>query len=68
MKTDADETLIGLQPQVYKEAPIGLCCLDTNLRYVHINHWLAAINGLSVEEHLGRTVREVLPNVAAGIE
>ena len=53
---------------IYQEAPIGLCSLDTNLRYIHINDWLAALNGLSVEAHLGRTIREVLPDVAAGVE
>ena len=54
--------------RAYREAPIGLCYFDTDLRYVHINDWLAAINGLTVEEHLGRTVGEVLPGVAAGVE
>ncbi|MCH9020273.1 MAG: PAS domain S-box protein [Proteobacteria bacterium] len=52
----------------YKEVPIGLCVIDLNLRYVHINDWLAEINGVPVEEHLGRTVREVLPDVAEGVE
>ncbi len=46
---------------LYQEAPIGLCSLDTNLRYIQINDWLAALNGLPVEAHLGRTIREVLP-------
>ncbi len=49
---------------LYQEAPIGLCSLDTNLRYTQINDWLAALNGLPVEAHLGRTLREVLPDVA----
>jgi two-component system sensor kinase FixL len=53
---------------IYAKAPIGLCCMDTDLRYVYINEWLAAINGLGVEEHLGRTIGEVLPDVAAGVE
>ena len=26
---------------IYKEAPIGLCSFDTNLRYLQINDWLA---------------------------
>ena len=52
----------------YKEAPIGLCVFDLNLCYVHINDWLAEINGVPVEEHLGRTVREVLPDIAEGVE
>ena len=54
--------------RIYKEAPIGLCEFDTSLQYTHINDWLASINGISVEEHLGRKISEVLPDVAAGIE
>ncbi len=53
---------------IYKEIPIGLCYIDTKLRYVHINEWLAAINGLSVEQHLGRMIGEVVPQVASGVE
>lgn len=52
----------------YREAPIGLCCFDTQLRYTEINDWLAALNGLSVEEHLGCYVSELFPNLAAQIE
>ena len=63
-KQRVDKDLQGL----YQEAPIGLCSLDTNLRYLQINDWLAALNGLPVEAHLGRTLREVLPDVAAGVE
>ena len=54
--------------RVYANAPIGLCYLDTDLRYVYINEWLAAINGLSVDEHVGRTIADVLPELAVGIE
>ena len=52
----------------YNEAPIGLCHIDLELRYVHVNEWLAAVNGLAISEHLGRTVGEVLPDVAQGVE
>ncbi len=54
--------------QVYREAPTGLCYFDRNLRYVFINNCLAGLNGISVEEHLGRSIREVIPDVAAGVE
>ena len=57
-----------LLKHVYRTAPIGLCLFDTELRYRHINEWLAAINGLSVEAHLGRTISEVLPEVSAEVE
>ena len=52
-KPSQPEMLKGL----YKEAPIGLCYLDADLRYIHINDWLAAINGLPAEQHLGKTSR-----------
>ncbi|MBU7587224.1 MAG: PAS domain S-box protein [Nostoc sp. TH1S01] len=64
------ESQIKLQRQlaeietIYQSAPIGLNVLDTELRFVRINQRLAEINGFSVEEHIGRTVRELLPNLA----
>ncbi len=65
--TDSHRLLAELL-RSYKEAPIGLCVFDLDLRYEHINKWLADINGVPVEEHIGRTVREVLPHIAEIIE
>ncbi len=53
---------------LYKRAPIGLCITDTQHRYVRINEQLSSIKGKSVEEHMGRTIREVLPHIADQIE
>jgi PAS domain S-box-containing protein len=53
---------------IYRTTPIGLAVLDTNLRFVRINERLAEINGLPVEAHIGRTVREVLPALADEVE
>ena len=44
--------------------PIGVCLVDTNLRYLHINEALADFNGVPAEEHIGRTLQEVIPDVA----
>jgi PAS domain S-box-containing protein len=49
---------------IYKTAPIGLAVLDTNLRYQRLNQRLAEINGISIEDHIGRTVREIVPALA----
>jgi PAS domain S-box-containing protein len=49
---------------IYQSAPIGLNVLDPELRFVRINQRLAENNGFSVEEHIGRTVRELLPGIA----
>ncbi|MBD2101871.1 PAS domain S-box protein [Leptolyngbya sp. FACHB-261] len=54
--------------QIYKAAPIGLCFLDTELRFICINDWLAAINGRSVAEHIGRRLGEVVPEFADAVE
>ena len=51
----------------YDKAQIGLCYFDTDLRYVEINDWLAALNGLPSAEHVGRTIGEILPDVAASV-
>jgi two-component system, LuxR family, sensor kinase FixL len=53
---------------IYHSAPIGLAFVDTQLRYVSINDYLAEINGRPADAHLGRTVREVLPHLADTIE
>jgi PAS domain S-box-containing protein len=53
---------------IYATAPVGLCFVDTDLRYININERLTEIHGRSVEEHLGRTMREVLPEVADTLE
>jgi len=48
---------------IYNSAPIGLCVLDPNLRFVRINNRLAEINGRSIEEHIGKTVGEIVPDL-----
>ncbi|HTR45287.1 MAG TPA: EAL domain-containing protein, partial [Thermodesulfovibrionales bacterium] len=46
---------------IYATAPIGLCFVDTALRYVNVNEKLAAMNNMPVQEHLGRTVCAEMP-------
>ncbi|MFT3774453.1 MAG: PAS domain-containing protein [Minicystis sp.] len=54
----------ALLDTLLRTAPIGLCYLDRELRYVRINDALAAINGLPVADHLGRTLAEAIPSIA----
>jgi PAS domain S-box-containing protein len=49
-------------------ATAGMVVMDQELRYLQINDALAEMNGLPVEEHIGRTLREVLPELARSIE
>ncbi|MGB9978383.1 PAS domain S-box protein [Methanobacterium sp.] len=49
---------------IYDTAPVGLCILDRNLRYLRINKRLAEMNNIPVEDHIGKTIREIIPDLA----
>ncbi len=49
---------------IYLHAPVGLCVLSTDLRYIRINERLAEINGIPSQAHIGRTVHEIIPTLA----
>ena len=53
---------------IYDTAPIGLACLSTDCRYLQVNQRLTEICGISVADHLGRSVRETVPQVADQVE
>lgn len=63
----AEESL-ALLDTLMRTAPVGLCLLDRDLRYVRINDALAEINGIPPEQHIGRTLREMVPKMAPVIE
>ena len=46
---------------IYDGAPVGLCFLDHNLRYISLNKRLAEMNGVPISSHIGRTVEEIYP-------
>ncbi|MGW0708175.1 SpoIIE family protein phosphatase [Streptomyces sp. NPDC002643] len=54
--------------QILDGTPAAVGVLDTGLRYLYVNPTLARMNGLPAEEHLGRTVAEVVPDVDARYE
>ncbi|MEN6497104.1 MAG: PAS domain-containing protein [Thermoguttaceae bacterium] len=49
---------------IYDNAPIGLSVMDTDLRWLRINRRLAEMNGIPPEQHIGRSVRDLLPDLA----
>src|SRR5215469_12044585 len=53
---------------IYDTAPIGLACLSPDCRYLQINQRLTEICGISVEDHLGRFVRDCVPALADAVE
>src|SRR5258705_4569447 len=67
---EVKSTSVVLFPQqpalqlIYDTAPIGLACLSPDCRYLQINQRLTEICGISVEDHLGRSVRDCVPALA----
>ncbi|MEU6236468.1 SpoIIE family protein phosphatase [Kitasatospora sp. NPDC047058] len=57
---------LALSSRLVAQSPIGLAVLDTQLRYILVNPALERINGLPARQHLGRTVREMLPFLDVG--
>ncbi|MFN6464581.1 MAG: PAS domain S-box protein [Nostoc sp. DedVER02] len=71
---DSHQTLVyyaeslSLLDSLLEAAPVAVCFLDRELRYIRINQVFADINGLTIEEHLGHKFGEVLPVMAAEVE
>jgi PAS domain S-box-containing protein len=53
---------------IYDTAPIGLAFLTPDCRYVRINQRLTEICGIPAADHIGRSVRETVPQVADQVE
>ena len=52
---------------VFDSAPIGLCVLDLDFRYVAVNVRFVQMYGLTHADFLGRSVQQVLPGPASQI-
>jgi PAS domain S-box-containing protein len=52
----------------YDNAPVGLAILDRDMRYIRVNNRFAEMDGMPAEEHVGKTVREVVPTLAEQAE
>ncbi len=59
---------LALIDTIYTSAPVGLCFVDRDLRYVSINNALAEMNGHAPDYFLGKTVRQAIPELADAIE
>jgi PAS domain S-box-containing protein len=58
----------GLLADMLDAAPIGFACFDHELRFLHVNRRVLEVTGLPREEHVGRTMREVVPDLADVLE
>jgi len=53
---------------IYQTAPVGIAFLDTQLRFVSANDCYAEMNRIPAAAHLGRSLRQVLPDRADELE
>jgi two-component system sensor histidine kinase/response regulator len=53
--------------QLYKMAPVGLELLDRDHRVLRVNQQLADTNGLPIDQLLGRTLQDILPELSRTI-
>ncbi len=57
----------ALLEAVLAQAPIGFSLVDAELRYELVNDALATINGHPAQDHLGRTIDEMVPGLASEV-
>ncbi|HCY87141.1 MAG TPA: hypothetical protein DHV36_18555 [Desulfobacteraceae bacterium] len=53
---------------IYTSAPIGLCMIDKELKFLRINQTMADINGIPIPDHIGRHISEIVPDLADQVE
>jgi len=62
------ERLFALLDALLTSAPVGYAVLDRELRFVLVNDVLAELNGVPATRHIGRPVREIVPDIVDFIE
>ena len=70
-RRDPAEALLEAEPLLttyFNVSRVGLVIIDPNLRFLAINHVLAEMNGIPAEAHLGKSLREVLGDLAEFLE
>ncbi len=63
LEASPDHRLAHLRA-IYTGAPIGLCLIDRDLRFVNVNRQLAQMRGIRVSDYIGQHVASLLPDTA----
>lgn len=59
---------LAMLETLLSSAPFGIAFVDLDCRILHINGILASVNGASIEQHRGRRVAEVVPDIWPQLE
>jgi len=54
--------------EALENTPIGIAICDRNLRFAAVNRNLAKMNNIPPDEHLGKTIKEVVGSLAPTVE
>ena len=52
----------------FSSSSVGLCILDSEMRYLAVNHTLAAMNGIPAADHIGKSMRDLIGEAAGPVE
>jgi two-component system sensor histidine kinase/response regulator len=52
----------------FNASPAGMGMVDRQMRYLKVNQRLADITGVPISEHLGKTIREIVPQLVDILE
>jgi len=58
----------SLLEALYESAPVGFGLIDDAFRIVRMNQHLAAVNGAPLEDQIGRTIAELVPDLWPAVE
>jgi PAS domain S-box-containing protein len=53
---------------LYSCMPLGIAYMDRDLRFLRVNERLAVMSGRSMEDHIGRSLYEIVPGLAVKLE
>jgi PAS domain S-box-containing protein len=65
---EQEQGTIALLDTLLSGSPNGFAFFDPSLRIVRANRAFSSISGLSLEKHIGRTFRDLVPEIAASQE
>jgi two-component system CheB/CheR fusion protein len=54
--------------RLYRTAPVGLALVDRNRRFLKINRHFADLNSDTIDAHIGRSLEQMVPALAASME
>jgi PAS domain S-box-containing protein len=64
---DGGRHLADLLEELVSDAPVGLCILDSELRFAYLNPWMTHNTGFAPEQLVGRSVDDVYGEVAGDV-